>query len=100
MINDNEKLDGSSTKCCKKSILRLIRLLSKEGLVKMFRTTVIQDGVSKKVCMHQGLFYMVVSFVSEMAIVGRDALKDCTRNVSKIFNVVVQLYHLQYNYRF
>ncbi|CAL8354123.1 unnamed protein product [Boreogadus saida] len=49
MINDNEKLDGSSTKCCKKSILRLIRLLSKEGLVKMFRTTVIQDGVSKKV---------------------------------------------------
>ena len=62
MINDDEKLDGSSTKCCKKSILRLIRLLSKEGLVKMFRTTVIQDGVSKKVCMHQELFYMVVGF--------------------------------------
>ncbi|KAJ3614800.1 hypothetical protein NHX12_018370 [Muraenolepis orangiensis] len=49
MVNEEEKQDGVSTKCCKKSILRLIRLLSKEGLVKMYRTTVIQDGVSKKV---------------------------------------------------
>lgn len=50
MINDDEKQDGSSTKCCKKTISRLVSTLSREGLVKMYTTTVIQDGISKKVC--------------------------------------------------
>ncbi|KAM3864620.1 general transcription factor 3C polypeptide 1 [Diretmus argenteus] len=49
MINDEEKLHGVSTKCCKKSILRLIRSLSREGMLKLYTTTVLQDGVSKKV---------------------------------------------------
>uniref|UniRef100_UPI003AAA6387 general transcription factor 3C polypeptide 1 n=1 Tax=Centroberyx gerrardi TaxID=166262 RepID=UPI003AAA6387 len=49
MINEEEKQDGVSTKCCKKSILRLIRSLSREGMLKMYTTTVIQDGISKKV---------------------------------------------------
>ncbi|KAM6972435.1 general transcription factor 3C polypeptide 1 [Aplochiton taeniatus] len=49
MINEEEKLEGVSTKCCKKSVLRIIRSLSKEGLIKMFTTTVMQDGVKKTV---------------------------------------------------
>ncbi|XP_061082506.1 general transcription factor 3C polypeptide 1 [Conger conger] len=49
MIMDEEKQDGVSTKCCKKSILRLLKSLSKEGMLRLFCTTVIQDGVSKKV---------------------------------------------------
>uniref|UniRef100_A0A8C9TYB3 Ral transcription factor IIIC subunit 1 n=1 Tax=Scleropages formosus TaxID=113540 RepID=A0A8C9TYB3_SCLFO len=49
MIMDEEKQDGVSTKCCKKSILRLLSSLAREGVLKLFRTTVIQDGVSKKV---------------------------------------------------
>lgn len=46
---DEEKQDGVNTKVCKKSILRLTRTLAKEGFLKLYRTTVIQDGVSKKV---------------------------------------------------
>ncbi|KAL4624441.1 general transcription factor 3C polypeptide 1 [Arapaima gigas] len=49
MIMDEEKQAGVSTKCCKKSILRLLSSLSREGVLKLFRTTVIQDGISKKV---------------------------------------------------
>ncbi|XP_076003891.1 general transcription factor 3C polypeptide 1 isoform X2 [Genypterus blacodes] len=49
MINEEEKQDGSSTKCCRKTILRLVQCLSREGLLKLFTTTVIQDGISKKV---------------------------------------------------
>ncbi|KAI1896177.1 hypothetical protein AGOR_G00092120 [Albula goreensis] len=49
LIMDEEKQDGVSTKCCKKSILRLIRSLSREGMLKMLCTTIIQDGISKKV---------------------------------------------------
>uniref|UniRef100_H3CS41 Uncharacterized protein n=1 Tax=Tetraodon nigroviridis TaxID=99883 RepID=H3CS41_TETNG len=49
MINDEEKQGGFSSKCCKKTITRLIYSLSREGLLKFYRTTVIQDGVSKKV---------------------------------------------------
>nr|XP_015215327.1 PREDICTED: general transcription factor 3C polypeptide 1 isoform X2 [Lepisosteus oculatus] len=49
MIMDEEKQDGVVTKCCKKSILRLVRKLSQEGLLRLYRTTIIQDGVSKKV---------------------------------------------------
>ncbi|MBN3305138.1 TF3C1 factor, partial [Amia calva] len=49
MILDEEKQDGVATRCCKKSILRLVRRLSQEGFLKLFCTTVIQDGVSKKV---------------------------------------------------
>ncbi|XP_029998017.1 general transcription factor 3C polypeptide 1 isoform X2 [Sphaeramia orbicularis] len=48
MINEKEKEDGMSSKCCKKTILRLVQTLSREGLVKFYTTTVIQDGVSKK----------------------------------------------------
>ncbi|KAG9262891.1 general transcription factor 3C polypeptide 1 [Astyanax mexicanus] len=47
-LMDEEKLDGVNTRVCKKSILRLIRTLAREGYLKLYRTTVIQDGVSKK----------------------------------------------------
>ncbi|XP_029432764.1 general transcription factor 3C polypeptide 1 [Rhinatrema bivittatum] len=49
MIMEQEKEEGVSTKCCKKTIIRLVHKLSQEGLVRLYRTTVIQDGVSKKV---------------------------------------------------
>ncbi|XP_041432437.1 general transcription factor 3C polypeptide 1 isoform X2 [Xenopus laevis] len=49
MIMEHEKLEGVSTKCCKKSILRLVHKLSQEGLLRLYRTTVVQDGISKKV---------------------------------------------------
>uniref|UniRef100_A0A9L0IWV0 Ral transcription factor IIIC subunit 1 n=1 Tax=Equus asinus TaxID=9793 RepID=A0A9L0IWV0_EQUAS len=49
MIMDQEKQEGVSTKCCKKSIVRLVRNLSEEGLLRLYRTTVIQDGIKKKV---------------------------------------------------
>ncbi|KAM4584504.1 general transcription factor 3C polypeptide 1 isoform 2-T2 [Odontesthes bonariensis] len=51
MISDEEKQDGFSSKCCKKTISRLVQTLSKEGLLKMYTTTVIQDGITKKVDM-------------------------------------------------
>uniref|UniRef100_A0A671TTZ8 Ral transcription factor IIIC subunit 1 n=1 Tax=Sparus aurata TaxID=8175 RepID=A0A671TTZ8_SPAAU len=49
MINDEEKQDGFSSKCCKKTILRLVHRLSREGLLKLYNTTIIQDGITKKV---------------------------------------------------
>ncbi|XP_048869314.1 general transcription factor 3C polypeptide 1-like isoform X3 [Brienomyrus brachyistius] len=49
MIMDEEKQDGVSTRCCKKSIMRLLRSLSREGMLKLFRTTIVQDGISRKV---------------------------------------------------
>ncbi|XP_045903076.1 general transcription factor 3C polypeptide 1-like [Micropterus dolomieu] len=49
IINDDEKQDGVSTKCCKKTILRLVASLSKEGLLKFYKTTVIQDGITRNV---------------------------------------------------
>lgn len=49
MIMDQEKREGVSTKCCKKSIVRLVRNLSEEGLLRLYRTTVIHDGIKKKV---------------------------------------------------
>ncbi|XP_029801952.1 general transcription factor 3C polypeptide 1 [Suricata suricatta] len=49
MIMDQEKQEGVSTKCCKKSIVRLVRNLSEEGLLRLYRTTVVQDGIKKKV---------------------------------------------------
>lgn len=49
MIMDQEKQEGVATKCCKKSIVRLVRNLSEEGLLRLYRTTVIQDGIKKKV---------------------------------------------------
>lgn len=49
MINEEEKQGGFSSKCCKKTIIRLIYSLSREGLLKFYRTTVVQDGISKKV---------------------------------------------------
>ena len=48
-LMDEEKQDGVNTKVCKKSIVRLTRSLSRDGYLKLFRTTVIQDGVSRKV---------------------------------------------------
>ncbi|XP_061576125.1 general transcription factor 3C polypeptide 1-like [Cololabis saira] len=51
MISDEEKQNGFSSKCCKKTISRLVHCLSKEGLLKIYSTTVIQDGVTKKVDM-------------------------------------------------
>lgn len=49
LLTDEEKKDGVSTKVCKKSVVRLIKTLSREGLLKLYRTIVIQDGVQKKV---------------------------------------------------
>ncbi|XP_023153479.2 general transcription factor 3C polypeptide 1 isoform X2 [Amphiprion ocellaris] len=49
IINDEEKQSGVSSKCCKKTIVRLIHGLSREGLLKLFTTTVVQDGITKKV---------------------------------------------------
>lgn len=49
MINDEEKQEGFSSKCCKKTILRLVNSLSREGQLKFYCTTVIQDGITKKV---------------------------------------------------
>ncbi|XP_059510098.1 general transcription factor 3C polypeptide 1-like isoform X2 [Stegostoma tigrinum] len=49
MIMEEEKQDGVATRCCKKSIVRMVQKLSQEGLLRLFRTTVIQDGISKKV---------------------------------------------------
>lgn len=52
MINDEEKQDGISSKCCRKTILRLVNSLSRQGLVKIYTTTVIVDGITKKVHAH------------------------------------------------
>ncbi|KAM3916587.1 general transcription factor 3C polypeptide 1 isoform 2-T2 [Leptodactylus fuscus] len=49
MILEQERQEGVSTKCCKKSIRRLVQRLSKEGLVRLYHTVVVQDGISKKV---------------------------------------------------
>ncbi|KAM5197952.1 general transcription factor 3C polypeptide 1 isoform 1-T1 [Hipposideros larvatus] len=49
MIMDQEKQEGVSTKCCKKSIVRLVQNMSEEGLLRLYRTTVVQDGIKKKV---------------------------------------------------
>ncbi|XP_077094311.1 general transcription factor 3C polypeptide 1 isoform X3 [Siphateles boraxobius] len=49
LLTEEERKDGVSTKVCKKSVVRLIRSLSREGLLKLYRTIVIQDGVQKKV---------------------------------------------------
>ncbi|XP_068606928.1 general transcription factor 3C polypeptide 1 [Brachionichthys hirsutus] len=49
MINDEEKQGGFVSKCCKKTILRLVQKLSREGLLRLYSTTVIQDGIHKKV---------------------------------------------------
>ncbi|XP_057700022.1 general transcription factor 3C polypeptide 1-like isoform X2 [Corythoichthys intestinalis] len=48
LINEEEKLQGFTTKCCKKTTARLVQTLSREGLLKIFTTTVIQDGISRK----------------------------------------------------
>ncbi|XP_055079571.1 general transcription factor 3C polypeptide 1-like [Periophthalmus magnuspinnatus] len=49
IISAEEKRLGFSTKCCKKTILRLVQTLAREGLVKLYTTTVIQDGLTRKV---------------------------------------------------
>ncbi|KAK2909570.1 hypothetical protein Q8A67_005407 [Cirrhinus molitorella] len=49
LLTEEEKKDGINTKVCKKSVVRLIRTLSREGLLKLYRTIIIQDGVHKKV---------------------------------------------------
>lgn len=75
-LMDEEKQDGVNTKVCKKSILRLTRALAKEGFLRLYRTTVIQDGVSKKVSTHmhtekQGKIYFIwvlTSFLTKTQI--------------------------------
>lgn len=52
IIDEEEKNDGINTKCCRKTIFRLLDSLSREGLLKVYKTTVIQDGISKKVKAH------------------------------------------------
>ncbi|XP_077461274.1 general transcription factor 3C polypeptide 1 [Stigmatopora argus] len=47
-INEEEKRQGFTSKCCKKTTARLVQTLSREGLLKIFTTTVIQDGISRK----------------------------------------------------
>ncbi|KAA0721645.1 General transcription factor 3C polypeptide 1 TF3C-alpha TFIIIC box B-binding subunit [Triplophysa tibetana] len=49
LLTEEERKDGVNTKVCKKSVMRLIRVLSREGLLKLYRTIVIQDGIHKKV---------------------------------------------------
>ncbi|TRY86133.1 hypothetical protein DNTS_030204, partial [Danionella cerebrum] len=49
LLVEEERKDGINTKLCKKSVLRLVQALSREGLVKVYRTIVVQDGVQKKV---------------------------------------------------
>uniref|UniRef100_A0A4W3I2D4 Ral transcription factor IIIC subunit 1 n=1 Tax=Callorhinchus milii TaxID=7868 RepID=A0A4W3I2D4_CALMI len=58
MIMDQEKLDGIGTRCCKKSIIRMVQTLSQEGFLRLYRTTVIQDGIKKKVelVVHPSIF--------------------------------------------
>ncbi|CAJ1053996.1 general transcription factor 3C polypeptide 1 [Xyrichtys novacula] len=51
MINEEEKQD-CSTKCCKKTILRLTQSLSREGVIKIYRTTVVQEDITKNVEMY------------------------------------------------
>ncbi|XP_034542767.1 general transcription factor 3C polypeptide 1 [Notolabrus celidotus] len=48
MINDEEK-QNCSTRCCKKTILRLTQSLSRQGLIKIYKTTIVQDGITKNV---------------------------------------------------
>uniref|UniRef100_A0A8C6NYI7 Ral transcription factor IIIC subunit 1 n=1 Tax=Nothobranchius furzeri TaxID=105023 RepID=A0A8C6NYI7_NOTFU len=48
-IIEEEQKDGLNSKCCKKTILRLVNSLSREGLVKMYTTTVIQDKITRKI---------------------------------------------------
>lgn len=57
MINDEEKQDGVSSKCCKKTITRLVHSLAREGLLKLYTTTVIQDGMTRKVHEHITFIY-------------------------------------------
>ncbi|KAM8878595.1 general transcription factor 3C polypeptide 1 [Spinachia spinachia] len=48
IINEEEKNDGLNTKCCRKTVVRLVDGLSREGLLKVYKTNVIQDGINKK----------------------------------------------------
>ncbi|XP_051982502.1 general transcription factor 3C polypeptide 1-like isoform X3 [Xyrauchen texanus] len=49
LLTEEQKKDGVNSKVCKKSVMRLTRSLSREGLLKIYQTIVIQDGVHKKV---------------------------------------------------
>ncbi|XP_051560417.1 general transcription factor 3C polypeptide 1-like isoform X3 [Myxocyprinus asiaticus] len=49
LLTEEERKDGVNSKVCKKSVVRLTRMLSREGLLKLYRTIVIQDGVHRKV---------------------------------------------------
>ncbi|KAM9792810.1 general transcription factor 3C polypeptide 1 [Neosynchiropus ocellatus] len=51
MVNEAERLDGCSSTCCKKTVTRLVMTLAREGLLKIYSTTVIQDGITKKIDM-------------------------------------------------
>ncbi|XP_061404831.1 general transcription factor 3C polypeptide 1 isoform X3 [Lethenteron reissneri] len=49
MIVDEERVEGVSGRCCRKSIVRLVNKLADDGQLRLYRTTVVQDGITKKV---------------------------------------------------
>ncbi|CAM9741808.1 unnamed protein product [Lampetra planeri] len=49
MIVDEERVEGVSSRCCRKSIVRLVNRLADDGQLRLYRTTVVQDGIAKKV---------------------------------------------------
>ncbi|XP_032825998.2 general transcription factor 3C polypeptide 1 isoform X2 [Petromyzon marinus] len=49
MIVDEERVEGVSSRCCRKSIVRLVNKLADDGQLRLYRTTVVQDGITKKV---------------------------------------------------
>uniref|UniRef100_A0AAQ4P112 B-block binding subunit of TFIIIC domain-containing protein n=1 Tax=Gasterosteus aculeatus aculeatus TaxID=481459 RepID=A0AAQ4P112_GASAC len=55
IINEEEKKNGLNTKCCRKTVVRLVDGLSREGLLKVYKTTVVQDGINKKMIVHPSI---------------------------------------------
>uniref|UniRef100_A0A8C4RB76 General transcription factor 3C polypeptide 1 n=1 Tax=Eptatretus burgeri TaxID=7764 RepID=A0A8C4RB76_EPTBU len=49
IIGDVEKSEGVSTKCCRKSVLRLVQRLAAEHLLRIYHTTILQDDAQHKV---------------------------------------------------
>lgn len=86
MINDEEKQGGFSSKCCKKTILRLVHSLSREGLLKFYRTTVIQDGISKKVYARKVMNAVTV----HVGIESRDLLRFADVQVELVVHPSIQ----------
>uniref|UniRef100_UPI00358F88C2 general transcription factor 3C polypeptide 1-like isoform X2 n=1 Tax=Myxine glutinosa TaxID=7769 RepID=UPI00358F88C2 len=49
IIGDAEKSEGVGTKCCRKSVLRLVQRLAAEHLLRIYHTTILQDDAQHKV---------------------------------------------------